>query len=118
MHKLLGPALCAPQFPVVFMIPKNHIVLKALHICNSYKFGKRLMAVICARTEAVDVWAHREFLPKAWQEIVTMRLLLRGPSLTELGGSGPRPSFAVKWQMPYSDRIENFQVAESVLVPC
>ncbi|EIE19399.1 Lipoxigenase, partial [Coccomyxa subellipsoidea C-169] len=63
------------------------------------------------RTEAVDIWAHREFLPKAWQEIVTMRLLLRGPTITELGGIAPRPPFAVKWQMPYGDRIENFQIS-------
>ncbi len=72
----------------------------------------------CARPEAVDVWAHREFLPKAWQDAVNMRLLLRGPSLVELGANGPRPPFAVRWQMPHSDRIESFHVAEGALVRC
>ncbi len=77
-----------------------------------------MILLFFARTEAVDIWSHREFLPKAWQEIVTMRLLLRGPTITELRGIAPRPPFAVKWQMPYGDRIENFQVTESELVPC
>ncbi|BDA43663.1 DNA repair protein XRCC2 [Coccomyxa sp. Obi] len=127
----------APPLSACTMDPSKdaHLGLQQAHACIAAELQALMrehrLAVIATkqavlsasssafdRPEAVDVWAHREFLPKAWQDIVSMRLLLRGPSLVELGGTGPRPPFAVRWQMPHSDHIESFHVAEGALVRC
>lgn len=68
-----------------------------------------------------DTWAFREFLPKPWQELVTMRVLVRGPSQSRtpsLGMMHGQACFAAKWQRPPADAVQNFVVTEHMLVQC
>lgn len=78
--------------------------------------------VYACRGEAPDAWAYREFLPKPWQDLITMRVLIRGPtpSRRTAGGSMPQGNFhfAAKWQMPHSDSVQAFAVTERMLVQC
>ena len=71
------------------------------------------------RGEVQDTWAFREFLPKPWQDLVTMRVLVRGP----FQGGRPsaslareQPCFAAQWQIPHSSAVQKFVVTEHMLV--
>ena len=73
------------------------------------------------RGEVQDAWAFREFLPKPWQDLVTMRVLVRGPSQSRKFSAGmthEQPSFAAKWQMPHADAVQDFVVTEHMLLQC
>jgi hypothetical protein len=77
-------------------------------------------ALMCVmrRGEQPDPWSHREFLPKQWQDIVTMRMLLRGlpsESPETLPGTTSRSCFAAKWHMPHSEHAQHFVVSEAGL---
>ena len=70
------------------------------------------------RADAPDPWTFREFLPKHWQEFVTMRLLLRGPLEGfphQAPGARQRPCFAARWQMPASEHVQHFVISEGGL---
>ena len=73
------------------------------------------------RGDVQDVWAFREFLPKPWQDLITMRVLVRRPphSRRPAGNMAhEQPCFAAKWQMPHSDAVQTFAVTEHMLVQC
>ena len=62
------------------------------------------------------MWQMRDPMPKAWQDFVTMRLLVRGP----VAGAqqGQPPAFAVKWHMPHQSNIEHFMISDGNLAAC
>lgn len=68
------------------------------------------------RGEVQDAWAFREFLPKPWQDLVTMRVLVRGMSRSS--AAQEYPCFAAKWQTPHSDSVQGFAVTEQAIVQC
>ena len=67
------------------------------------------------REEPADMWQMRDPLPKAWQDFVTARLMVRGPLLSQ---QQDRPHFAVKWHSPADGRVQNFAVTDGHLIRC
>ena len=93
----------------------------ALHPLSAITQPQRMFSLDLCRGEVQDPWVFREFLPKPWQDLVTMRVLVRGPT------QGGRPSasmtheqscFAAKWQTPHADAVQKFVVTEHMLVQC
>ena len=60
------------------------------------------------------MWHMRDPLPKAWQDFVTARLLVRGP----LVGPQDRPHFAVKWHGSAEGGVQSFAVTDGHLICC
>ena len=67
------------------------------------------------RDEPPDIWQMRDPLPKAWQDCVTMRLLVRGPLVMQQGAS---PCFAAKWHLPHQEAVQHFVITDTALVSC
>ena len=70
------------------------------------------------------MWAYREFLPKPWQDLITMRVLVKGQSYSTRLRPAASPQaqglscITVKWQMPHAEAAQGFAVADHTLVPC
>ena len=69
------------------------------------------------REEAPDMWQVRDPMPKAWQDFVSMRLLVRGP-LAAAQPHGQPHAFAVKWHTPHQDSVERFVITDGHLAAC
>ena len=68
------------------------------------------------------MWAYREFLPKPWQDLITMRVLVKGQLYSTRPAASPRAQslscITVKWQMPHTESVQGFAVTDHTLVPC
>ena len=70
------------------------------------------------------MWAYREFLPKPWQDLITMRVLVKGQlySTRPTPAASPRAQglsyITVKWQMPHAESVQGVAVTDHTLVPC
>ena len=65
------------------------------------------------------LWEHREFMPMAWQSLVTHRLLMRALSQGSRASTIDVPQrFGAKWHLPLQDSIAAFCINDGGFTSC
>ena len=64
-----------------------------------------------------DPWAFREHLPKAWQDLVTHRLLLQLSPQSQRGGGGEVVRLG-KWHLPEVPLVHRFAIRDGGIAVC
>ena len=64
-----------------------------------------------------DPWAFREHLPKAWQDLVTHRLLLQLSPQSQRGEGGEVVRLG-KWHLPDAPQVHRFAIRDGGIAVC